>query len=107
MNHTSWTGGTRPVHKRGSLGLHRQSNHCNHVALQRMSWMAMTAKTTIGEEDPRVSPALVYRDRITEDSWVVEPPDGLGTRAFVGPNARSSALEFAHRTYGSARYFSV
>jgi hypothetical protein len=70
-----------------------------------MPVIAMTARTTVGEEDPRTSPPLVYRDPNASEGWVVEPAaTGAEAQAFTGPNARLAALEFAHRTYGCARY---
>jgi hypothetical protein len=72
-----------------------------------MPMTAMTARTTVGEEDPRTNPPLVYPDPRTAGQWLVEPPAASGlpeARAFAGPNACLSALEFAHRTYGCARY---
>src|SRR4051812_11678356 len=107
VKHTSWTGRTWPVHNGGSFGLRGQPKRCSDVAMQRMPLIAMTAKTTFGQEDPRACPPLVYRDRITGGGWVVEPPNGVGVRAFVGPNACIAALEFAHKTYGCARYLSA
>jgi len=56
--------------------------------------------------DRRASPPLVYRDRAISGGWVVEPPEGNGRQAFIGPNACMAALEFAHKTYGCARYLS-
>lgn len=69
----------------------------------------MTAKITTQQEEPRPEAALVYRDASCPDRWLVgapehSPPD---EQAFTGPNARQAALEFAHRRYGSARYFSA
>jgi hypothetical protein len=67
----------------------------------------MTAKNTTGEDDRRLPAPLVYRDVSSEGRWLVEPPgaheDGAPA-SFTGPNACQAALEFAHRTYGCARY---
>jgi hypothetical protein len=66
-----------------------------------------TMFTNVNEDDHRAVLPLVYRDPGTEDGWLVEPPDasaGASCQAFTGPNARLAALEFAHRTYGCARY---
>ena len=70
----------------------------------------MTAKNTTGEDDRRLPTPLVYRDTSCEDRWLVEPPPtqaGCHAESFTGPNARQAALEFAHRTYGCARYLAV
>src|SRR3954447_1734804 len=76
------------------------------AAMQRMS-SVMTAKNTTHIEEPRLPAPLVYRDEANQDRWLVEPPaeveDGEPA-AFTGPNACHAALEFAHRTYGCARY---
>jgi hypothetical protein len=51
-------------------------------------------------------PAKVYPDAADPECWIVEPPTPhTETRSFTGPNAESAALEYAHRTYGSARFF--
>ena len=52
-------------------------------------------------------PAKVYPDPHEADRWIVEAPptDAAGPRVFDGPNAEAAALEFAHRNYGSARFF--
>ena len=66
----------------------------------------MTAKPTTQPEGPRVEAALVYRDDGMPDRWLVEAPgDKSLEEAFSGPNACRNALEFAHRRYGSARFF--
>lgn len=68
----------------------------------------MTGKTTTQPEEKRPEAALVYRDASCPDRWLVGPPRPTQEeeRAFTGPNACRAALEFAHRMYGSARYFS-
>ena len=81
---------------------------CRNVALQRIATL-MTAKITTQQEAPRREAALVYRDASCPDRWLVgapgqSPPE---EQAFTGPNACQAALEFAHRRYGSARYFAV
>ncbi len=67
----------------------------------------MTGNFTSLQEDPRPMAALVYRDAACPDRWLVGAPESSKARehAFTGPNACQAALEFAHRTYGSARYF--
>ena len=66
----------------------------------------MTTKLTTLLEGPRVEAALVYRDVRAPDRWLVGAPDkGKAEEAFSGPNACRNALEFAHRRYGSARFF--
>ena len=66
----------------------------------------MTTKLTTLSEEPRVEAALVYRDDGAPDRWLVGAPDRRGEEeAFSGPNACRNALEFAHRRYGSARFF--
>lgn len=69
----------------------------------------MTTKITTQREDPRPEAALVYRDQSCPDRWLVGAPASSppSEQAFTGPNACQAALEFAHRTYGSARYFSA
>jgi hypothetical protein len=67
----------------------------------------MTGRITNQQESPRPQAALVYRDASCPDRWLVGAPEFSAPeeRAFCGPNACQAALEFAHRTYGSARYF--
>jgi hypothetical protein len=66
----------------------------------------MTTKLTTLLEGPRVEAALVYRDGGAPDRWLVGAPGvGIKEEAFSGPNACRNALEFAHRRYGSARFF--
>lgn len=67
----------------------------------------MTTKLTMLLEDPRVEAALVYRDGGEPNRWLVDAPGKGGDKeeAFSGPNACRNALEFAHRRYGSARFF--
>jgi hypothetical protein len=51
-------------------------------------------------------PAKVYPDPHEADCWIVEAPTAaIEPRVFAGPNAEAAALEFAHRNYGSARFF--
>ncbi len=50
-------------------------------------------------------PAKVYPHPEQSDHWVVEAPTEADRRVFAGPNAEAAALEFAHRSYGSARFF--
>ena len=67
----------------------------------------MTAKNTTTQEPARPDAALVYRDAASPDRWLVGPPDRAGEEhCFTGPNACVAALEYAHRQYGSARFFS-
>ena len=68
----------------------------------------MTTKPTFEPECPRVPAALVYRDGAA-DRWLVGAPpnEPAGEEVFSGPNACRNALEFAHRRYGSARFFAV
>lgn len=71
----------------------------------------MTARITTQQEEKRPEAALVYRDASCPDRWLVGAPehgapgDHPSEHAFTGPNACQAALEFAHRRYGSARYF--
>lgn len=67
----------------------------------------MTGNFASLQEEPRPMAALVYRDASSPDRWLVGAPEFSTGRehAFTGPNACQAALEFAHRTYGSARYF--
>ncbi len=69
---------------------------------------AMTAKNTTMQEPARLDAALVYRDSESPDRWMVGAPADRPEQeqAFTGPNACVAALEFAHRQYGSARFFS-
>ncbi len=59
------------------------------------------------EPDEGAGPAKVYPAAGEDDQWVVEAPGARkGERKiFTGPNAAIAALEFAHRSYGSARFF--
>ena len=52
-------------------------------------------------------PAKVYPDPEQSDRWIVEAPAAPDPdrKVFAGPNAEAAALEFAHRSYGSARFF--
>ena len=81
---------------------------CHHVAMRRMLLSTMTAKNTTTTEPPRLDAALVYRDSGAPDRWLVGPPaqSADAAQAFTGPNACTAALEYAHRQYGSARFFS-
>ncbi len=81
---------------------------CHHVAMRRMLVNTMTAKNTTTQEPARPDAALVYRDAASPERWMVGPPPASQEQeqAFTGPNACTAALEFAHRQYGSARFFS-
>ena len=85
---------------------------CRNVALRRIATL-MTAKSTTQQEEKRPEAALVYRDASCPDRWLVGAPgesphgDQGCEQAFTGPNACQAALEFAHRRYGSARFFAV
>ena len=99
---------------RASLGrraTHAFVNPCHNAAMQRMSWPIMTAKSTTGDEEPRLAAALVYPDHACADRWFVRPPEPTGDEAepipFSGPNACHAALEFAHENFGCARYFTA
>ena len=76
--------------------------------MRRMLLNTMTAKNTMTQDPPRLDAALVYRDQDEPDRWVVGPPaqSADAQQAFTGPNACIAALEYAHRQYGSARFFS-
>lgn len=80
---------------------------CHHVAMRHMLLSTMTAKNTTTEEPARADAALVYRDKASTDRWLVGPPAEIEgeEQSFTGPNACQAALEFAHRHYGSARFF--
>jgi hypothetical protein len=80
----------------------------HHVAMARIPWTARMGHEW--EDDSRPLPAKVY-PVADEPEWVVEPPASAspasaGTRTFSGPVALSQALEYAYRTYGSARFLS-
>ena len=78
--------------------------------MQRMSWPIMTAKSTTGDEEPRLAAALVYPDQSCADRWFVRPPEpneAAQPIPFNGPNACHAALEFAHQQFGCARYFNA
>lgn len=78
---------------------------CSYAATQRMPVIAMTAKNTTQAEELRLPAPLVYADDRDADRWLVDPPGrAAAPTAFTGPNACQAALEFAHRTYGCARY---
>jgi hypothetical protein len=69
----------------------------------------MTKMLTEPKEANHRVPAKVYPAILDGGGWVVEAPasdsgDGLST--FTGRTALAQALEYAHRTYGSAAYFS-
>ena len=67
----------------------------------------MTAKNTTHIEEERLPAPLVHRDEADHSRWVVDPPGREGPAkpaTFSGPNACHAALEYAHRTYGCARY---
>ena len=94
------------VHDYGRLNRSGNLHRCSDAAVRRMPVIAMTAKTTIGEDAARPTP-LVYRDVGAENRWVVELREtqvASEPTSFTGPNACFAALEFAHRTYGCARY---
>lgn len=63
------------------------------------------------DDDSRPAPAKVYPAVVDAEGWIVEAPtsasaaDG-GLRTFTGITALARALEYAHRTYGGASYFS-
>jgi hypothetical protein len=101
-----------PGPRRGRLRLTRSKleesiGSCGVAALQRMSSL-MTAKNTTHTEEERLPAPLVYRDEADQSRWIVDPPveQPAEPTAFTGPNACQAALEFAHRTYGCARYLS-
>ena len=63
------------------------------------------------EEDGRTRPAKVYPAAGGTGTWVVEPPAsgmpaGAECRTFSGSAGLAKALEYSHRTYGSALYLS-
>ena len=63
------------------------------------------------DEDSRRVPARVYPAVQDASGWVVEAPASEAPASgelttFTGVAALAQALEFAHRTYGSASYFS-
>ncbi len=63
------------------------------------------------DEDSRLPPARVYPAVPDAQGWVVEAPASEApasgeSRTFTGVAALAQALEYAHRTYGSASYFS-
>lgn len=87
----------------------RGADTCSFVAVRRMLSPVMTGNITTLQEERRPEAALVYRDSSCPDRWLVGAPEHSPPReqAFTGPNACQAALEFAHRTYGSARYFAL
>ena len=59
----------------------------------------------------RPAPAKVYPAVPDAAAWVVEAPASAPApegrlRTFTGATGLAQALEYAHRTYGSASYFS-
>src|SRR4051794_26804214 len=107
MDQISPFNGWEPVYALGSMRARRTRNRCTYPRTRRMPAIVMTTKTTVGYEQPRLVPPLVYHDTSCGDRWLVEPPAGhepAAPTAFTGANARHAALEFAHRTYGCARY---
>ena len=100
----------KPRQTRGGVRLVRSKDAeftpaCGVAALQRMS-SVMTAKNTTHVEEERLPAPLVYQDEADQSRWVVDPPGNMGAEpaTFSGPNACHAALEYAHRTYGCARY---
>src|SRR4051794_2370458 len=99
--------GSGPVYAFSRMRRRGTRNLCTYPPTRRMPVIVMTTKTTVGEEQPRLVPPLVYHDTSSGNRWLVEPPAGHQASepaAFTGANARHAALEFAHRTYGCARY---
>ena len=63
------------------------------------------------DEDSRRLPARVYPAVQDASGWIVEAPPSEAPasgelRTFTGVAALAHALEYAHRIYGSASYFS-
>ena len=80
-----------------------------HVAVQRA--LGLTVMASEWDEEGRPVPAKVYPAPAEAPGWVVEPPALLDPasgdcRTFTGSAALLQALEYAHRTYGSALYLS-
>jgi hypothetical protein len=80
-----------------------------HAAVQRILWAV--AMHSDREEDSRPHPAKVYPVAGEAEGWVVEPPAsglpaGTELRTFSGAAGLAEALEYSHRTYGSALYLS-
>lgn len=80
-----------------------------HAAVQRI--LRVAGMDTDRDESSRPFPAKVYPSADDAAGWTVEPPafgpsGNAETRTFSGSAALAEALEFAHRTYGSALYLS-
>lgn len=92
-----------------SVSLLSGASQFRHAAVQRT--LGLTTMASLLDEQGRPVPAKVYPASAEGREWVVEPPlpsnpvDGA-RRTFVGPAALTQALEYAHRTYGAASYYS-
>ncbi len=70
--------------------------------------LGMKAVPMLQNAEGRSPPARVYPLSDASGAWIVEPPvnDAAGSKTFTGRKALLDALEYAHRTYGSATYLS-
>lgn len=86
-----------------------QASSFRHAAVQRI--LRVAGMDTDRENGSRPFPAKVYPSADGAADWVVEPPasepsGSTKARTFSGSAALAEALEYAHRTYGSALYLS-
>jgi hypothetical protein len=63
------------------------------------------------DSEGRTTPAKVYPASADAEAWVVEPPLDAAPavvepKTFTGPAALLKAMQYAHDTYGCARFLS-
>jgi len=80
-----------------------------HAAVQRL--LGILEMVLLRDAEGRSMPANVYPTFKDSETWVVEPPANdasavVEPKTFTGHAALLQALQYAHSTYGSARYLS-
>ncbi len=91
---------TKPIAKVTSL---------RYAAAQRL--LGAIDVVTTRDSEGRTTPAKVYPASENAEAWVVESPADAASavvepKTFTGPVALLQAMQYAHNTYGSARFLS-
>jgi hypothetical protein len=80
-----------------------------YAAVQQL--LGAVGMTFLRDSEGRTTPAKVYPASEDAEAWVVEPPveDASAVvepKTFTGPIALLQAMQYAHDTYGCARFLS-
>ncbi len=80
-----------------------------YATAQRL--LGVTGVVTARDSEGRTTPAKVYPASEDAEAWVVESPADAASavvepKTFTGPAALLQAMQYAHDTYGSARFLS-